>query len=99
MGGLDVLTCAEDTAGTSIECQLHHGRRTLEEDGDARGARQWFDAAYRNAEAAGDAAAIGEAALGLAGLWLHEQRTTAEHALLLGRIRQALVALSKEFPH
>ena len=98
MGGLDVLTCAEDTAGTSIECQLYRGRRTLDEDGDARGARQWFDAAYRNAEAAGDAVATGEAALGLAGLWLHEQRTTAEHALLLGRIRHALVALHAESP-
>ncbi len=64
-----------------------------DDDGDPRGAWKWFDLAYRRAEAAGDAGAMGKAALGLAGFWLHEQRTTPRHALLVWRLRQAMSAL------
>jgi hypothetical protein len=59
---------------------LARGARALYDEGNLHAARWWFDVAYHQAEREGDGPAIAIAALGLAGLWVHEHRTavTAE---------------------
>jgi hypothetical protein len=106
MRAANVSTCGADMVGpeletaaaTSIECLLNQGRRALDEDGDPQAGRDWFEAAYRAAEASGDPVAMGEAAVGLAGLWVHGQRTTAAHALTLERLRRALAGVDPDSP-
>jgi len=69
---------------------LAAGSRALAADGDLVTSRERFEAAYREAERVGDAGAIAAAALGLGGLWVHEQRTLAGSAQLRARLRHAL---------
>jgi tetratricopeptide (TPR) repeat protein len=69
------------------------GRKALEADGDLIAARQWFEAAYREAERAGDIHAMADAALGLAGIWVHEHRTAAAAGLLQARLEHVLARL------
>jgi hypothetical protein len=69
---------------------LAAGTHALTADGDLVTSRERFEAAYREAERVGDAAAIAAAALGLGGLWVHEQRTLAGSAQLRARLRHAL---------
>ncbi|MFC4037710.1 AAA family ATPase [Dactylosporangium siamense] len=59
---------------------------TLHDDGDLRTARALFERAWQ--ESPGDPLA----ALGLAGLWVHEHRDAAAGALLERRLTQALAA-------
>ncbi|WP_460493470.1 ATP-binding protein [Dactylosporangium cerinum] len=59
---------------------------TLHDDGDLRAARVLFEQAWQ--ESPGDP----QAALGLAGLWVHEHRDAAAAALLELRLTQALAA-------
>jgi tetratricopeptide (TPR) repeat protein len=68
---------------------LASGADALWTDGDLRTAREWFDAAYLVAEHRDDGPAMAEAALGLAGLWVHEHRTTATTAVVGDRLRRA----------
>ena len=106
MGGIDApasvnaaINSESVAAATpSVEVLLSHGRRSLDEDGDARAGRLWFDAAYRAAEAVRDPVAMGEATLGLAGLWVHEQRTATAHTLLMQRMRRALAVVDPDSP-
>lgn len=72
---------------------LHAGLRGLHDDGDLTAARLAFDAAYRYAERAGDAGGMGEAALGLGGLWLPAHPGAPEPVLVRMRLRRALAAL------
>src|SRR6266700_4174274 len=62
----------------------------LRGQGDLARARDLFDRAARLAEARGDAQALGEAALGADGFWLHEQRSPVAQALVAGWRRAAL---------
>jgi hypothetical protein len=61
-------------------------------EGDRVASRDWFDAAFRMAEAEGNAEAMGWAALGSSGLWLHEYRQSAAAVLVDVRLRRALAA-------
>jgi hypothetical protein len=62
----------------------------LRSQGDLARARGLFDRAARLAEARGDAQALGEAALGASGFWLHEQHSPMARALVSGWRRAAL---------
>jgi hypothetical protein len=84
--------------GTGLESLLAEGARALECDGDLRAARRTFHAAYREADRAGDVEAMAEAALGLGGLWVHEQRTAAGSALLEQRLCMALTLVDPRSP-
>jgi hypothetical protein len=76
-------------SGEDLASLLAKGAFALEHDGDLRAGRRLYDAAYREAERVGDAGAMGEAALGMGGLWVHEHRTVAGAALLDRRLRRA----------
>jgi tetratricopeptide (TPR) repeat protein len=69
---------------------LRDGARALAVDGDLAAGRRSFDRAYREAERGGDGEAMALAALGLGGLWVHEQRSAAEAAVVRDRLRRAL---------
>src|SRR5262247_3229174 len=77
---------------------LARGERALHLDGDLTSARDWFDRAYAEAEAAGDALVMASAALGLGGLWVHEHRTAAEAARVEARQRAALARTDPRSP-
>jgi hypothetical protein len=59
---------------------IERGRHALEESGDLRASRHWFELACRIAAQSGERQALAEAAIGLGGLWLHEQRNAAVRA-------------------
>jgi tetratricopeptide (TPR) repeat protein len=59
---------------------LRAGSRSLEVKGDLGAARRAFSAAAVEAETQGDPVALGEAALGLGGLWLSEHRSAVDAA-------------------
>lgn len=71
------------------EALLASGAEALWAEGDLTTSRQWFDAAYLAAEQRQDGAAMAAAALGLAGVWVHEHRTTASAAVVGDRLRRA----------
>ncbi|GIJ66707.1 hypothetical protein [Virgisporangium ochraceum] len=64
--------------------------RALEVHGDLAASRVRFDAAFRAADADGDAERTGLAALGFGGMWVHEQRSATAAALVESRLRYAL---------
>ncbi|GIH15173.1 hypothetical protein [Rugosimonospora africana] len=74
------------------------GARALWEDGDLRTARDFFEAAYRRAERDGDAPALAESALGLAGLGVHEHRGFAEAVAVRDRLRRAAAIVAPDSP-
>src|SRR5947209_18487436 len=77
--------------GTAVAgSALARGAHALYAEGDLRTAREWFGAAYLDAERAGDAEAMAAAVLGLGGLWVHEHRTAAGGEVLRARLRRAL---------
>jgi hypothetical protein len=78
-----------------LENLLAEGRSALAADGDLRTGRQCFEAAYRVAEQEGDARAMAVAALGMAGLWVHEHRTVSGSVLLETRLRHALSLIDR----
>ncbi|SEF23137.1 hypothetical protein SAMN05421837_10227 [Amycolatopsis pretoriensis] len=80
-------------AATALGELLRNGERALEADGDLRAGREWFDRAYRAAEAGCDGPGMARAALGLAGLWVHEHRSAPAAALLQARLRGARTAV------
>ena len=69
---------------------LAQGGRALDLDGDLQASRNWFDLAHRAARQSGDPHAMARAALGLAGLWVHEHRATPAASRLQARLRDAL---------
>jgi hypothetical protein len=87
-----VQECVSEAVATvpAVGALLAAGTEALVTDGDLVTSRDRFEAAYREAERAGDATAIARAALGLGGLWVHEQRTLAGSAQLQARLRHAL---------
>jgi hypothetical protein len=62
----------------------------LNVDGDLRAVHQLSSEAYRRADLTGDDTAMAEAALGLGGLWVQEQRTAVAAATLEESLRHAL---------
>jgi len=76
-----------------LDAALANGDRALNEDGDLRASRESFELAYQLAEAAGDIHAMARAALGLAGLWVSEQRTVTGSALLQTRLEHCMSLL------
>jgi DNA-binding SARP family transcriptional activator len=78
-----------DPAG-DIESSLLAGERALFVEGDLEAGRRWFGAAYRGAEGQGDGLAMARAALGLGGLWVHQNRTAVDTAVVRSRQRHAL---------
>jgi hypothetical protein len=88
----------EAAAATEVDVLLRRGWRALYEKGDLWSGRAWFGAAHRAAEQAADPVAVGEAALGLAGLWPGEQRDPVGAALQVGRMRRALAGLDPASP-
>jgi hypothetical protein len=69
---------------------LARGLTATFERGDLLEGRRWFDAAYRAAERARDTETMANAALGLGGLWVHEQRAVADAAIVHARQSRAL---------
>ena len=59
---------------------IGRGQYALNDLGDLRLSRHWFELACRAAERVGDRTALAEAAAGLGGLWLHEHRNAADRA-------------------
>jgi hypothetical protein len=69
---------------------MARGLRALDLDGDLSASRRWFEQAYQAAEGSGDVQVLTSAALGLAGLWVHEHRATVASALLGARLERAV---------
>lgn len=91
---MDVQALVEDSA----EPLLRAGERAVETGGDVRSGREWFAAAYREAERQGDGVRMGRAAVGLSGLWVHEQLPAADTALLRRRQLDALEMVDPASP-
>jgi hypothetical protein len=81
-----------------LRVALADGARALHVAGDLRASRQSFERAYRLAAHAGDAPAMALAALGLAGLWVHERRTVAGAVMLEERLAHAASRLDARDP-
>jgi hypothetical protein len=77
---------------------LADGAHALAHDGDLLAGRQYFEAAHREAERAGDAEAMAKAALGTGGLWVHEHRTATGSAMLRQRLHRALSLVDPRSP-
>jgi hypothetical protein len=75
------------------EACLAAGYAHLTFEGDLAAGRDRYEAAYREAERAGDVAAMAEAVLGLAGLGLGEHRTAVAASRLHVRLRHVLARL------
>jgi hypothetical protein len=71
----------------------------LDTIGDLTTARLLFDAAYRMAEDTGAVEEQAAAALGSAGLWVHENRAGATAAVLETRLRRVLGLLDRDSPY
>jgi tetratricopeptide (TPR) repeat protein len=78
------------TARAEMAVRLAEAWHALRIEGDLNRSRSLFEGAARSAEASGDAEALGEAAVGVGGLWLHEQRSPVAQALADGWRRAAL---------
>ncbi len=72
---------------SAVDSVLARAVAALHDDGDLRAARALFEQAWQDAP--GDP----RAALGLAGLWVHEHRDPAAAATLERRLTQALTAV------
>jgi hypothetical protein len=84
-----MVPAAGGVAGPA-EPLLARGGRALDLDGDLGTSRNWFDQAHWAAEQSGDPHAMARAALGLAGLWVHEHRATPAASRLQARLQDAL---------
>jgi hypothetical protein len=87
MAGSRELEVAADAAGTTS--LIASGTHALVNVGNLQASRFWFEAAYDKAELANDVVAMGVAALGLSGLWVHEHRGAAASALVRTRLEHA----------
>jgi hypothetical protein len=83
MKGVAALECAD---------------RALLVEGSLRASRNWYAIAHQQACAAGDVVATARAALGLSGLWVHEDRLAASAAAVEAYQQAALAALPPDSP-
>ncbi len=99
-GGAAPARRLELVADTGVRAAdaLADGDRARDADGDLHESRRHYERAWQLAEAAGDAAALAAAALGLAGLWVSEHRTAAGAAALEARLRHVLGLLDPAAP-
>jgi hypothetical protein len=81
-----------------LQAALTDGTRAHNADGDLQASRHNFELAYGLAERAGDVQAMALAALGLAGLWVHERRTVTGAVLLETRLQHVLSLLDRQSP-
>jgi hypothetical protein len=87
-----------------LVAERHEGRRTLiadaeqavYEDGDLRAGRERFELAYQRAQRAADVGGMAAAAVGLGGLWVHEDRSAAGPVRLGARLHHALSLLNPQ---
>ena len=79
----------ESAAESLIDC----GTQAQDADGDLQAGRRWFEAAYQEADRAGDAPAMARAMLGLGGIWVHEHRTAVGAGLIQARLTHVLPLL------
>jgi hypothetical protein len=91
------LELVADQAG-ELQAALADGARAQDTDGDLRAGRQHFELAYRLAEQVSDVRAMAVAALGLAGLWVHERRTVTSAVQLEARLQHVLSLLDARSP-
>jgi hypothetical protein len=77
------------TPYAGLAALLDSGAAALFDRGDLRAGRQCFDAAYRVAQRHDDGPALAQSALGYAGLWVHEHRSSVGAALSHHRLRMA----------
>jgi hypothetical protein len=75
---------------------LRSAWHALRSQGDLGRSRHLFEGAARLAEMLGDMDALGEAAAGVGGLWLHEQRSPVARALARGWRQTALSAIDPQ---
>jgi hypothetical protein len=78
---------------SDVDRLLACGAHALEILGDRHEGRAHFEDAFDRAERLGDAERLAHAAIGLGGLWVHEQRTAAGAASLHARLRRALTGV------
>lgn len=91
------LELVADQAG-ELQAALADGAKAQDADGDPGAGREHFELAYRLAEQVGDVAAMAMAALGLAGLWVHERRTVTSAVQLEARLQHVLSLLDVRPP-
>jgi hypothetical protein len=91
------LELVADQAG-ELQAALADGARAQDADGDLRTGRQHFELAYRLAEQVSDVRAMAVAALGLAGLWVHERRTVTSAVQMEDRLQHVLSLLDAHSP-
>jgi hypothetical protein len=91
------LELVADQAG-ALQAALADGACAQDADGDLRAGRQHFELAYRLAEQVNDVRAMAVAALGLAGLWVHERRTVTSAVQLEARLQHVLSLLDARSP-
>ena len=91
------LELVPDQAG-ALQAALGDGACAQDADGDLRAGRQHFELAYRLAEQVGDVRSMAVAALGLAGLWVHERRTVTSSVQLEARLQHVLPLLDARSP-
>ncbi|MDQ3453970.1 MAG: hypothetical protein M3513_00480 [Actinomycetota bacterium] len=77
---------------------LRAGDHALFDSGDLLGSRHWYGLAAERADANGDGVAMARAALGLAGLWVHEHRSAVQAATVSAWQRRALGRLDQASP-
>jgi hypothetical protein len=83
-------------SSAALRSALASGHQALYVDGDLLVSRDSFDSAYRLAELTGEVGAMAQAAIGLGGLWVSEQRTLVGAAQLEERLQHVLSLLD---PH
>lgn len=92
---LTVTGVAPRSTGT-VSTLLADGTHALTVDGDLNVSRERFESAYRLAEADEDGEGMAAAALGMSGIWVHEERTARASAVLTARLRTALTLVDDE---
>ena len=81
------------SVGSSAVSLVERGEQALWVQGLLGAARSWFERAFREAEATDEVEAMARAALGLSGLWVHEQRSVVDAAAVQARQLRALSSL------
>lgn len=80
---------------TRCASPLDRADEALYTQGSLSSSREWYDMAYRSAQATGDHETLARAALGMGGLWVHERRQASDAAGVEARQRVALASLDE----